>query len=287
MAGEVKVSLMTYLDTVPDDAKIYVVKPGDTTPYYTTKAALLAGISGGTTPALDPVLNAGGISDKTITLKNTVNDKRKLIFNPNTVNGPAMQIWDDDGAGNSVLHAQFTSYALQMIGSIFEAISNGGTPQDIKNATKALLPNSLKGPFEENFNREGDGLINKKAQLERERSDKDWMKRGTLGLYSPEEVKDRTLGYENNTIKAAHMKRRTQIMEDLKYRYRQGALSDEFFSKKIEQYIKFGGDPSTIASTLEKDYAESRGKTTRMRQAGTPSGITSTHDYLLMEDMRP
>lgn len=190
---------------------------------------------------------------------------------------------------DSLSDATSSQYATlgKMIGSIFEAISNGGTPQDIKNATKALLPNSLKGPFEENFNREGDGLINKKAQLERERSDKDWMKRGTLGLYSPEEVKDRTLGYENNTIKAAHMKRRTQIMEDLKYRYRQGALSDEFFSKKIEQYIKFGGDPSTIASTLEKDYAESRGKTTRMRQAGTPSGITSTHDYLLMEDMRP
>jgi len=119
MAGETKVSLMTYLDTVPDDAKLYVVKPGDTTPYYTTKAALLDGISGGTTPALDQVLGESGISDKTITLKNTANDKRKLIFNPNTVNGPAMQIWDDDGAGNSVLHADFTSYALQMLGSIF------------------------------------------------------------------------------------------------------------------------------------------------------------------------
>lgn len=46
-AGETKVSLMTYLASVPDDAKIYVVVPGDTTPYYTTKAALFDGVVGG------------------------------------------------------------------------------------------------------------------------------------------------------------------------------------------------------------------------------------------------
>jgi len=62
-AGEEKVSLMTYLDTVPDDAKIYVVKPGDTTPYYTTKAALLSGIAGGTTPGINAVLTV----DDTVT----------------------------------------------------------------------------------------------------------------------------------------------------------------------------------------------------------------------------
>lgn len=114
MAGETKVSLMTYLDTVPDDAKIYVVKPGDTTPYYTTKAALLAGISGVTTPGLDPVLGVGAISDKSMTLKNTVNDKRKLVFNPNTVNGPALEIYEEvDGA--SVCLGSFTSYSFSML----------------------------------------------------------------------------------------------------------------------------------------------------------------------------
>jgi hypothetical protein len=53
-AGETKVSLMTYLGTVPDDVKIYIVKPGDTTPYFTTKAALLSGID------LETVLSNGG-----------------------------------------------------------------------------------------------------------------------------------------------------------------------------------------------------------------------------------
>lgn len=43
-SGEIKVSLMTYLASVPDDARIYVVKIGDTTPYYTTKADLLNGV---------------------------------------------------------------------------------------------------------------------------------------------------------------------------------------------------------------------------------------------------
>jgi hypothetical protein len=46
--GERKVSLMTHLTDVPGDAKIYVVVPGDTTPYYTTKDELLAGA--GSTP---------------------------------------------------------------------------------------------------------------------------------------------------------------------------------------------------------------------------------------------
>ncbi len=64
-AGEKKVSAMTFLADVPDDAKIYVVKPGVTTPYYTTKAALLAGISAGITPTLPQVLAQGdeAISD--------------------------------------------------------------------------------------------------------------------------------------------------------------------------------------------------------------------------------
>lgn len=48
--AEIKVSEMTLLSSVPDDAKIYVVVPVDTTPYYTTKADLLAGISAGFFP---------------------------------------------------------------------------------------------------------------------------------------------------------------------------------------------------------------------------------------------
>lgn len=45
MAGEIKVSDMTFLATIPDDAKIYIVKNGDPTPYYTTKEALLGSLS--------------------------------------------------------------------------------------------------------------------------------------------------------------------------------------------------------------------------------------------------
>ena len=41
MSLEIKVSDMTLLTSIPDDAKIYIVKPGDTTPYYITKAALV------------------------------------------------------------------------------------------------------------------------------------------------------------------------------------------------------------------------------------------------------
>lgn len=48
--GEKKVSAMAFLASVPDDAKIYVVKLGDTTPYYTTKAALLAGLNNSKIP---------------------------------------------------------------------------------------------------------------------------------------------------------------------------------------------------------------------------------------------
>lgn len=48
MVGEIKLSLMTHLSEVPGDAKIYIVVPGDSTPYYTTKDELLAGA--GSTP---------------------------------------------------------------------------------------------------------------------------------------------------------------------------------------------------------------------------------------------
>lgn len=44
---EIKVSNMDLLETIPGDAIIYVVVPGDTTPYKTTKDLFLAGISGG------------------------------------------------------------------------------------------------------------------------------------------------------------------------------------------------------------------------------------------------
>jgi len=72
----------------------------------------------GTIPGLDPVLNVSGISNKTITLVNSVNDKRKAVFNPNTVNGPELAVYEDDGAGNSVLAFTVTSYALQLLGSL-------------------------------------------------------------------------------------------------------------------------------------------------------------------------
>lgn len=85
-SSEVKVSVMTFLEDVPNDAKLYVVKPGDTTPYYTTKAALLAGISGGS-QSLPEVLAVG---DRTIRLSDgdgetilELNDRGKLIDNGN------------------------------------------------------------------------------------------------------------------------------------------------------------------------------------------------------------
>jgi hypothetical protein len=43
--GEKKVSEMTFLESVPDNAKLYIVVPGELTKYYTTKAALLSGVS--------------------------------------------------------------------------------------------------------------------------------------------------------------------------------------------------------------------------------------------------
>lgn len=83
-SSEVKVSVMTFLEDVPNDAKLYVVKPGDTTPYYTTKAALLAGISGGS-QSLPEVLAVG---DRTIRLSDgdgdtilELNDRGKLLYN--------------------------------------------------------------------------------------------------------------------------------------------------------------------------------------------------------------
>jgi hypothetical protein len=83
-SGEVKVSVMTFLEDVPDNAKLYVVKPGDTTPYYTTKAALLAGISVGS-QSLPEVLEVG---DRTIRLSDgdgetilELNDRGKLVYN--------------------------------------------------------------------------------------------------------------------------------------------------------------------------------------------------------------
>lgn len=74
-SGEKKVSAMTFLADVPDNAKIYVVKPGVTTPYFTTKAALLAGISGGTTPTLPQVLAEGDQSISEDGLKKIQIDK--------------------------------------------------------------------------------------------------------------------------------------------------------------------------------------------------------------------
>lgn len=68
MAEEIKVSAMTFLDTVPDNAKIYVVVPGDTVPYYTTKAALLAGIGSGS-GTLQQVTENGNETDQPIVFK--------------------------------------------------------------------------------------------------------------------------------------------------------------------------------------------------------------------------
>jgi hypothetical protein len=102
-SSEVKVSVMTFLEDVPNDAKLYVVKPGDTTPYYTTKAALLAGISGGS-QSLPEVLAVG---DRTIRLSDgdgetllELNDRGKLIDNGN---GDYLYLTKDLFPDNSVL----------------------------------------------------------------------------------------------------------------------------------------------------------------------------------------
>lgn len=68
MAEEIKVSAMTFLDTVPDNAKIYVVVPGDPVPYYTTKEALLAGIGSGS-GTLQQVTENGNETNQPIVFK--------------------------------------------------------------------------------------------------------------------------------------------------------------------------------------------------------------------------
>lgn len=88
-AGEKKVSAMTFLADVPDDAKMYVVVPGITTPYYTTKAALLAGIAAGTTPTLPQVLAQGGrtvlkIGEETETYTTVLTDRTRIIWIPSS-----------------------------------------------------------------------------------------------------------------------------------------------------------------------------------------------------------
>lgn len=58
-AGETKVSVMTFLADVPDDAFFYISKPGVSTPYKTTKSAFLASISGITPYATFQFLRKG------------------------------------------------------------------------------------------------------------------------------------------------------------------------------------------------------------------------------------
>jgi len=91
MAGETKVSLMTYLGTVPDDAKIYVVKPGDTKPYYTTKAALLSGIAGGSTPGINAVLTV----DDTVTNQDQIFELSPTKYIKINRAAQKIEIWDN------------------------------------------------------------------------------------------------------------------------------------------------------------------------------------------------
>lgn len=75
--------------------------------------------SAGSAVGLDPVLGVSGISDKSIDLRNTANPLRKAVLNPNTVNGPEMIIYEDDGLGGSVAVFTINSYTLALIGSFF------------------------------------------------------------------------------------------------------------------------------------------------------------------------
>lgn len=89
-SGETKVSLMTFLDPVPNDAKIYVVIPGDQTPYYTTKAALLAGISGDQT--LNDTLGFGNESTEFDAIFR-INSTKFIKINRS---GQSVEVWDTE-----------------------------------------------------------------------------------------------------------------------------------------------------------------------------------------------
>lgn len=78
MAEEIKVSAMTFLDTVPDNAKIYVVVPGDPVPYYTTKEALLAGIGSGS-GTLQQVTVNGNETNQGIVLVDEFDEKIRVL----------------------------------------------------------------------------------------------------------------------------------------------------------------------------------------------------------------
>jgi len=72
--GNIKVSDMTALTSLPDDAIFYVVLP-DGSYGKVTKLELLSGIAGGTTPTLQEVTDQGPQTDKSIIIRNDVLDR--------------------------------------------------------------------------------------------------------------------------------------------------------------------------------------------------------------------
>jgi hypothetical protein len=84
--------------------------------YYSVSDSAWFTQAGGTGSSqnIDETLANGSVTDRTMTLKNTANDKRKLVFNPNTVNGPAMEIYEDvDGVSTCL--GSFTAYSFSML----------------------------------------------------------------------------------------------------------------------------------------------------------------------------
>lgn len=116
-SGEKKVSAMDFLETVPDNAKIYVVIPGDTTPYYTTKAALLAGISGGSYN-LQTITDGSGNNETTNHLIHRDGTKTISLISDGF---ECYLSFDDDVLGNL---ATYSSLGFQVKSTLDLALSN-------------------------------------------------------------------------------------------------------------------------------------------------------------------
>ena len=155
------------------------------------------------------------------------------------------------------------------------------------NAALAWSPSSMRGVVENTLFKDREGAQkDKEERVDYPRTERDWKLR-YFGLTSMEESKAKKELFTDSLAKLSDDEARAKVLTRMKIGMRRNPNSyrmTEDFAKYKEIYVKRGGDPDTLVSTLQQDALESR-KTRKERLEGIPTNsIGSMNRYKSYND---
>lgn len=236
---------------------------GDPTPFLMMNGLLfaLAGTLG--MPFMEDALKA-------LEAATGENYKEKLLKNMNLAgaygilsDALGIQVSPKFSAGNIVPDGPLDSIpTISIITKAMQAVIDGGgkaidgtfSSQDAKNIGRALTPTSMQREFDRQFNRgPNNELIGKEGDDRDYLTEKEWDARKFFGWQGNtlDEAARNAVDRESFSTNRKNEERIKGAEDSIARLMNLGELSQKAYERQLEKYIKAGGDPNTLASSIE------------------------------------